>query len=135
MLSIKNHIKQKNLHFLSNFALIYGVGHLRLNNITKNLGINFRFSNLQTKKKVNTKIENFFRRFRYTIHLRNQKKKILSFYGLFVVIGVFVINSACLLVDNGLRQTHEQKKISSFFRYIYDSKQVFIRTKKKKAYH
>ena len=79
MLSIKNHIKQKNLHFISNFALIYGVGHLRLNNITKNLGINFRFSNLQTKKKVNTKIENFFRRFRYTIHLRNQKKKNFEF--------------------------------------------------------
>ena len=60
MLSIKNHIKQKNPHFISNFALIYGVGHLRLNNITKNLGINFRFANLQTKKKLIQKLKTFF---------------------------------------------------------------------------
>lgn len=79
MLSIKYTNKQQRPKFILNFSLTYGVGNTRLSKITTSLGINSRFYNSQTKKKINTKIESFFRRFRYTFHLRNKKKKNLDF--------------------------------------------------------
>ncbi len=79
MLSINEKSKEQKLNFILNFSLTYGVGYIRLKKAIKNLGINYRFNNVKTKKKINIKIENFFRRFRYTVHLRKEKKKNLDF--------------------------------------------------------
>ena len=79
MLSIKRPNKQQTPKFILNFSFTYGVGNKRLNEISRNLGLNTRFYNSQTKKKINIKVENFFRRFRYTFHLRNKNKKNLDF--------------------------------------------------------
>jgi len=79
MLSINQKSKEQKLNFILNFSLTYGVGNIRLKKAIKNLGINCRFYNVKTKKKINIRIENFFRRFRYTVHLRKEKKKIFDF--------------------------------------------------------
>ena len=79
MLSIKQITKDQKINFILNFSLTYGVGNIRLQKVIKNLGVNCRFLNLKTKKKINTRVETFFRRFRYTFHLRNKKKKNLDF--------------------------------------------------------
>ncbi len=79
MLSIKQLNTQQRPKFILNFSLTYGVGNTRLNKTTKKLGINPRLHNTQTKKKTNIRIENFFRRFCYTFHLRNKIKKNISF--------------------------------------------------------
>ncbi len=79
MLSNKQNFKEKKINYILNFSLTYGVGNIRLNNFVKNLGVNPRFFNIKTKKKLNIKIEKFFRRFRYTYHLRNKIKKNVDF--------------------------------------------------------
>ena len=80
MLSNKQQLKEQKINFILNFSLIYGVGNIRLAKIIKNLGINSRYTNTKTKKKINNKVEKFFRRFRYSFHLRNKKKKNLYFF-------------------------------------------------------
>lgn len=79
MLSNKQNFKDKKINYILNFSLTYGVGNIRLLNFVKNLGVNNRFFNIKTKKKLNIKIEKFFRRFRYTFHLRNKIKKNFNF--------------------------------------------------------
>ena len=79
MFSNKKNFKDKKINYILNFSLVYGVGSVRLQNLCKNLGINCRFFNIKIKKKLNLKIEKFFRRFRYTFHLRNRIKKNLDF--------------------------------------------------------
>ena len=79
MLSTKLKKKDQNLTFLSNFSLTYGIGNKRLEKISKNLGLNYRFLKLHTKKKINLRIETFFRRYLYTFHLRRKKKKSMDF--------------------------------------------------------
>jgi len=79
MFSNKQNFKHKKINYISNISLVYGVGSIRLQNFCKTLGVNPRFFNIKTKKTLNSKIEKFFRRFRYTFHLRNRKKKNLDF--------------------------------------------------------
>ncbi len=79
MFSNKQNFKYKKINYILNFSLVYGVGVVRLQKFSKTLGVNCRFVNIKTKKKLNLKIEKFFRRFRYTFHLRNKKKKNLDF--------------------------------------------------------
>jgi len=79
MLSNKQNLKLKKSNYILNFSLMYGVGKFRLQNISKSLGINSRFFNIKTKKKLNLKIEFFFKRFQYSSHLRNRIKKNFDF--------------------------------------------------------
>ena len=79
MLVTKTHLKEHKINFILNFSLTYGIGNVRLNKVTKRLGVNPRYTNIKTKKKINIKIEKFFRRFRYSFQLRNKKKTHLDF--------------------------------------------------------